>query len=234
MSEAATTSHPLRAASVPGLTEFVFNNLIVPRQDAPPISLTPGGHLCINVNSDMYVRVDDVLLREEALKVEALASRGPGGHEAMTGISKVSGRGTMVLSRGSGVFQPLRLRDDTCFFVASAVWAFDRGLLWEGGVLPGSRGSSETRTGQVRAAAVSLLRLKGNGLLALRSSGACVAIKVAADSPTRVRAQGLLGWVGRMIPVLEPGGSYVRCEGEGALLLDLPGQRAVKRGETPG
>ena len=88
MSEAATTSYPQSVASVPGLTEFVFNNLIVPRRDAPPISLTPKGHLCINVDSDMYVRVDEVLLREEALTVEALASRGPGGHEAMVGISK--------------------------------------------------------------------------------------------------------------------------------------------------
>ena len=204
----------------------MFDRLIVPRREAPTVSLTPGGHLCLNVDRELLVRVDDVLVRDESLTIEPMSGRGPGGNESLTGLSRVTGGGALVLSRGDGSFQPLHLRDDACFLLASAVWAFEGALLWEGGVLPGTRGPVDTQRGTI-----PLLRLKGSGLLVVRSSGPCVSIKVASRSPTRVRARGLLGWVGGVIPVFEPGGGFIRCEGEGALLLDLATSRS---GTGPG
>jgi hypothetical protein len=198
-----------------GVTEFVFQRMLAPSRGVPAISLTPGGHLQLLVNESMLVRAAEVLLVEESLEVASACA-----DEERVGMSRVTGVGVMVLGRDSGTFVPLRLRQDACFFVASAIWAVERGLHWEGGVLPGSRAASAAE--DTDRGAVSLLRINGNGLIALRVAGECAAFKVSARAPVRVRARGLLGWIGRVVPEALPGGEYIRCEGEGAVLLELP------------
>ena len=83
--------------------------------------------------------------------------------------------GYLIISRENERFYPLRLERDLCFFVERLLWALDATLVWDVGMLPGSRGSTN----------ISLVRVAGEGMVALRVAGELVAVKVSPERPHR-------------------------------------------------
>lgn len=115
----------------------------------------------------------------------------------------------MLFDRGDGVFHPLVLERDLCFFAERYLWALTSTLTWDTGSVPGMHGQLE------------LVRVAGQGQVVLHVLGELVAWPVARSRGVEVDARSLVGWVGAVIPRMESHGSMLRCEGEGALLLEL-------------
>ena len=198
---------------IAGLTELAVERLLENHPSAS-IALLGGGHLVVEVDPSMLVRVQSVSLIGDGLRVRPLPRRLPGGAEPGDGpLAIVDGRGKVVFARGDGRFHIVRLRRDRCFFREDALWVADPSLHWEVGVMPGSRGADGE--GEL------FVRVFGDGLIALRCAGDLVAVKVSPQRVQRVIPSALIGWIGDVIAVAEPGLPYLRCEGEGAILLDL-------------
>lgn len=173
----------------------------------------------VTVSGEIMTRTEALLLGSENLDARPLNRRMQGRSvpEVFQRLVSLEGQGHMVLSREHEHFYPLRLQRDLCFFVEQYVWALESNLMWDVGSLPGSRWRRP----------VPLLRAAGEGAVALRVSGELVAVKIAPERPYRVRDTGFVGWVGNVIPRVmldtSPDETFLHCEGEGAVLVSLPG-----------
>jgi uncharacterized protein (AIM24 family) len=79
-----------------------------------------------------------------------------------------------------------------------------------------------------------LVRVAGEGMIALRVAGELLAIKVTPERPHRIHADGFVGWIGNVVPAAEPNSSFLRCEGEGAVFVALPANQSdARRSEEP-
>lgn len=201
--------------SIPGVTSFAFSRLLTPDEASEPLSLTEDGHLRVSISGETMTRTDALLLCSENVQVRPLNRRmqGRAVPEVFSRLVAIEGQGYLVLSREDQRFYPIRLERDLCFFVERNLWALDASLMWDVGVLPGTRSGGEP---------ISLIRVAGEGQVAIRVGGELVAIKVSPDRPHRVRADAFVGWVGNVIPAAERDGRFVRCEGEGAVFASLP------------
>ncbi len=202
---------------IPGVTAFAFARLLNPAPDAASLSLTADGHLMVTVSGEVMSRTDDVLLASENLDARPLNRRmqGRAVPEVFQRLVSLEGQGHMVLSRADERFYPLLLQRDLCFFVESYIWALEATLMWDVGRLPGTR----------LLTPISLVRVAGEGAVALRVHGELVAVKIAPNRPYRVRIEGFVGWVGNVVPQVDVrhDPSFLLCEGEGAVLVSLPG-----------
>ncbi|MBV1861077.1 MAG: AIM24 family protein [Nannocystaceae bacterium] len=202
---------------IPGVTAFAFARLLNPAPDAAALSLTSDGHLMVTVSGEVMSRTDDLLLCSENLDARPLNRRmqGRAVPEVFQRLVSLEGQGHMVLSRGNERFYPLRLQRDLCFFVENYIWALEATLMWDVGRLPGTR----------LRGPISLVRVAGEGAVALRVRGELVAIKIAPKRPYRVHTEGFVGWVGNVVPRVDHARSpdFLVCEGEGAVLVSLPG-----------
>ncbi len=54
-------------------------------------------------------------------------------------------------------------------------------------------------------------------------------MKIAPERPYHVHKSGFVGWVGNVVPFLEPAGDFLHCEGEGAVFVVLPAPGALRR-----
>ncbi len=201
---------------IPSVTGFAFARLLNPAPDSAALSLTHEGHLMVTVSGEIMTRTDDLLLCSENLDARPLNRRmqGRAVPEVFQRLVSLEGRGHMVLSRGDERFYPLQLQRDLCFFVERYIWALEASVMWDVGRLPGSRLLDP----------ISLVRVAGEGAVALRLRGELVAVKIAPDRPYRVRDEGFVGWVGNVIPQVDArrDPSFLLCEGEGAVLVSLP------------
>lgn len=204
---------------IPGVTAFAFARLLNPAPDVASLSLTQDGHLMVTVSGEVMSRTDDLLLCSENLDARPLNRRmqGRAVPEVFQRLVSLEGRGHMVLSCGSERFYPLRLQRDLCFFVEGYIWALESTLMWDVGRLPGTRQRNP----------ISLVRVAGEGAVALRVAGELVAVKIAPSRPYRVRTEGFVGWVGNVVPRVDTrrDPSFLVCEGEGAVLVSLPARR---------
>lgn len=196
------------------VSEFAFSRLL--SSDARPetLSLTPDGHLVVSVRGEIMSRTDDLLLCSDNVRMRPLNWRMQGRQveEVFHRLAAIEGEGYFVLSRESGAFHVVRLDRDLCFFVESKLWALESTLMWDVGTLPGSRGERQ----------IQLVRVAGEGLIAMRVPGDLVTIKVTPDRPHRVRTDAFVGWVGHVVPAMDDYVDYLRCEGEGAVFVSLP------------
>ena len=208
MSAVATTD-------IPGVTSFAFGRLLTPEPGTDTLSLTRDGHLLVNVAGETMTRTDSLLVCSENLEIRPLNRRMQG--RAVPGVfrrlASLEGEGYLIISRENERFYPLRLERDLCFFVEPLLWALDATLMWDVGMLPGSRSGRP----------IPLVRVAGEGMVALRVSGELVAVKISPERPHRVHASGFVGWVGNVVPAAEHGSPYLRCDGEGAVFVSLPG-----------
>jgi len=208
---------------IAGLTELAVDRLLETLPSAP-IALLESGHLVVEVDPSMLVRVDAISLISDGLRVRRLPRRRPGGAEPGEGpLAIVDGRGKVVFARGDGRFHIVRLRRDRCYFREDVLWVADPSLHWEVGVMPGSR--REDGEGEL------FVRVAGDGVVALRCTGDLVAVKVTPERAQRALPAALIGWIGDVIAISEPDLPYLRCEGEGAILLDLATGPDPGRGE---
>ena len=205
---------------IPDVTSFAFGRLLVPEQITETLALTADGHLLVSVRGEMMTRTDSVLVCSENLAIRPLNRRmqGRAVPEVFRRLAALAGDGYLVLSRQGERFYPVRLMRDLCFFVERYLWALDSELMWDVGMLPGSRGHGD----------VQLVRVAGEGMVALRVPGELVAVKVSPDKPHRVHVDGFVGWVGNVVPSLEPGSTFLSCEGEGAVFVKLFSTPAAK------
>ncbi len=206
-----------------GVTTFAGNRLLTPEPGTDSLSLTADGHLLVNVSGETMTRTDALLLCSENLEIRPLNRRmqGRAVPEVFRRLASLEGEGYLIISRENERFYPLRLERDLCFFVEPLLWALDASLMWDVGMLPGSRGDRN----------ISLVRVAGEGLIALRVAGELLAIKVTPERPHRIHADGFVGWIGNVVPAAEPNSPFLRCEGEGAVFVALPNYDSPRRVE---
>ena len=216
----------LDSSHIPGVTSFAFSRLLTPDESAQTLTLTEEGHLRVAIRGETMTRTDAMLLCSENVQVRPLNRRmqGRAVPEVFRRLVAVEGHGYLVLSREDERFYPLRLERDLCFFLERSLWALDAGLMWDVGMLPGTRESKP----------IQLVRVAGEGEVAIRVGGELVAIKVSPDRPHRVRADAFVGWVGNVIPTAMAKGDFIHCEGEGAVFASLPRGGARPVAPKPG
>ena len=206
------------ASDIPGVTAFAFGRLLTPEPGTDTLSLTREGHLLVNVAGETMTRTDALLICSENLEIRPLNRRmqGRAVPDVFRRLASLEGEGYLIISREHERFYPLRLERDLCFFVEPSLWALDASLMWDVGMLPGSREGNP----------IPLVRVAGEGMVALRVAGELVAVKVSPERPHRVHSSGFVGWVGNVVPSAERGSPFLRCEGEGAVFVALPGRRS--------
>ncbi len=209
MSEANPSSE-----QVPDVASVAYSRLLTPAPTAASLTLTRDGHLLVNVRGETMTRTDGLLLASENLAVRPLNRRmqGRAVPDVFRRLASLAGEGYLVLSREGENFHPMMLRRDLCFFVEPFLWAMDASLMWDVGMLPGSRGGLE----------IQLVRVAGEGLVAIRVPGELVAVKVSPERPHRIRVDAFVGWVGSVVPSMERDVPFLLCEGEGAVFVSLP------------
>jgi uncharacterized protein (AIM24 family) len=127
-----------------------------------------------------------------------------------------NGHGVMVVAPRGARFTALQLSEDILYVREPQVYAFEDGLHWENGRVPGAE-----------LDALRVVQFRGSGRLVIRSGNALYTLKLEADATLFVDAAALIGWVGRVVPRVMRGESgeptpYVECSGEGVLLIEEP------------
>lgn len=137
---------------------------------------------------------------------------------------RATGHGLILVATRNKIFLPLELGDGAAYFVEDAVFAFEEALTFENGRLPG------------KSADLNLLLLRGRGKVLLALDGPLRSLPVAADAPTVVAVERLVGWLGNLTPKRlaplpdadgESGSQAVELTGEGFALLTLPEQSSA-------
>src|SRR5690606_5835065 len=198
---------------MPAVTAFAWARLLNPDQRAESLELTREGHLVVTIRGEMMARTDSLLLGSQNLVSKPLHQRMQGRaiSDVFQRLVSFEGDGHLVLASAGVQFFPLELRRDLCFFAERYLWAVESSLMWDAGIMPGSR----------REGPISLIRIAGAGAVALRVPGDLVAVKIALQRPYKIRRERFVGWVGSVIPRLQDP-DFLHCEGEGAVLVTLP------------
>jgi uncharacterized protein (AIM24 family) len=123
---------------------------------------------------------------------------------------RLVGPGEVWVAGAPGAWQAVSLEDDILYVREDRVLAFDGGVSWEAGAIPGD--------------GLRMLQFRGRGCVVLRLDAPPVAVKVTEDRPALVARANLLGWVGRLVPHRQRhnGASPfdLACQGEGVILFD--------------
>jgi uncharacterized protein (AIM24 family) len=127
----------------------------------------------------------------------------------------VTGKGHLIAAPLGGVFTAVTLDEDILYLREDLVFAFEAGLRWENGHVPGS------------AHSLHMVQFRGSGSVAFRTARPLLAIKLAPERVLYVDATALGGWIGRVVPrAVAPaaGGRhselFVECTGEGVVLVE--------------
>ena len=221
---------------LPGLTEFAFDRLLRPlaasggggaRISVMPAEAGRGGLLVVSLagegEGEVAACLDGLVSISASAQIRRLTprSRGARVEGGLSRLVGVRGEGCAVISPQGHVFEVFRLRRDLCYLRESMVWALEGGLEVDVGLLPGSR--------QAGLDGVPMLRLAGDGSVAVRTPGAVIAVPVRPESPQRVAGDAIVGWIGGIggvTALAEPAEGLVRCEGEGTVLVAVGPWRA--------
>src|SRR5581483_11159563 len=126
---------------------------------------------------------------------------------------RLSGEGEVCVAGAGNHHVALALDDDILYVREDRVLAFDGGVSWEAGRIPGE--------------GLRMLQFRGRGRVVVELHGAPAAIRVSDVAPARVARGRLLGWVGRIVARRghDQGPLPIECEGEGVILLEAPRRR---------
>ncbi|HEX3693829.1 MAG TPA: tetratricopeptide repeat protein [Polyangia bacterium] len=199
----------LMAEQTPSLVSFVLAGLGV-----GGLALAPDAVAFLVGDDDAYVRSDAALAwagaspwRPAFRRVRGRATEQPLGRKRR-GFFRVAGAGQLLVTGPAGHWTTVALDDDIFYLREDRVLAFDRGVSWEAGRIPGDR--------------LRLLQFRGSGRVALQFDLPPSAVRVTSAHPVFVPRGRLYGWVGRIVPHALRGGRLfqIQCEGEGVVLLD--------------
>jgi Flp pilus assembly protein TadD/uncharacterized protein (AIM24 family) len=137
---------------------------------------------------------------------------------------RLVGPGEVWVAGPPGRWQAVSLEDDILYVREDRVLAFDGGVSWEAGAVPGD--------------GLRMLQFRGRGCVVLRLDAMPVALKVTEDRPAMVARQHLLGWVGRLVTHKQRAGGAapfeLACQGEGVVLFDLHDGDPERVPKSPG
>ena len=230
----AAITPPKPTGPIP-LSQLATDDLVRPDDGDDIFEIAPSGALVIRVKDRVMTRLDGVYLTGGDLAFEP-AQRRSRGHQTDqrfdhggAQLHNVSGQGYLLAVPGKRTFTAVMLDDDIFYLREDLVFAFQAGLRWENGNVPGLRGR------------LPVVQFRGDGAVALRSEAPLVRVKLPPSGVVFVDATRLAGWIGRVIPraVVPPAGSpmgdvCVECTGEGVVLVDpTVGTPAVQIAEKP-
>jgi len=216
----AAITPPRPSGPIP-LSQLATDDLVRPDDGDDVFEIAPSGALVIRVKDRVMTRLDGVYLTGGDLAFEP-AQRRSRGHQTEqrfdhggAQLHTVSGQGYLLAVPGKRTFTAVMLDDDIFYLREDLVFAFQAGLRWENGNVPGLRGR------------LPVVQFRGDGAVALRSEAPLVRVKLPPSGVVFVDATRLAGWIGRVIPraVVPPSGSpmgdvCVECTGEGVVLVD--------------
>jgi uncharacterized protein (AIM24 family) len=207
---------PVELTAVP-LLGFVLSRLGVGA--TPPVPR--GEALRIGVGDEAYVRAGAALAATNVQFEPAFRRmQGRRSAEPLAGdgapFFRLVGPGEVWVAGAPGAWQAVSLEDDILYVREDRVLAFDGGVSWEAGGVPGD--------------GLRLLQFRGRGCVVLRLDTPPVAVKVTEDRPAFVAREHLLGWVGRLVTHKQrssgPSPFHFTCQGEGVVLFDPPARPA--------
>jgi uncharacterized protein (AIM24 family) len=141
-----------------------------------------------------------------------------------TPFFRLVGPGEVWVAGAPGAWQAVSLEDDILYVREDRVLAFDGGVSWEAGAVPGD--------------GLRMLQFRGSGCVVLRLDAPPVAVKVTEDRPALVARAHLLGWVGRLVTHKQRSAAAspfdLTCQGEGVLLFDGDPGRVPVPGDLRG
>jgi uncharacterized protein (AIM24 family) len=233
----AAAAAPITATDVPPVEEAPGELAAVPLLGfvlarlglgAPPRA-PRGEALRLGVGDEAYVRAG-VALAATGVQFEPAFRRMQGrlSHEPLAPegarFFRLVGPGDVWVAGAPGAWQAVALEDDILYVREDRVLAFDGGVSWEAGAVPGD--------------GLRMLQFRGRGCVVLRLDAPPVAVKVTEDRPAHVARAHLLGWVGRLVTHKQraTGASPfdLTCQGEGVVLFDLPGGDPERVPAPPG
>jgi uncharacterized protein (AIM24 family) len=231
ITQAVEDAVPSRAAatnmveSAPGhrrpipVTELATMNMLQPGAKGHALELGPGGVLLARVDGKITCRTHGVMVSSGELGFEPATRRVRGRKtdeifgEGDESLFVVSGSGFLVASACGERFTALRLDEDVLYLREQFVFAFEDGLRWENGRIPG--------------ADERVVQFRGEGCVAMRTPRELLSVRLSSEQVLYVEVEALAGWIGRVVPrIVKPaaGGRastpFVECSGEGVVLID--------------
>ncbi|HEX2568457.1 MAG TPA: tetratricopeptide repeat protein, partial [Polyangia bacterium] len=145
----APPPHPIELLRVDlpvPMTEFATQRLVPRGLYGEPFGLTERGMLIIRVDGQLSSRATGAVLSTGQMTFEPLYRRERGrftedlfGGEA-DGLSRVSGKGLILVAPQGQRFTALSLQNDILYLREPSVYAFEDSLHWENGRVPGGAG----------------------------------------------------------------------------------------------
>jgi len=181
-----------------------------------PVPPPQGEAMRMEVKDEAHVRNDAALAsvgksqwQPAYRRVRGRVSRSPLGRDQQRFYRLVGGPGEVWVAGNPGQWVALSLDDDILYVREDRVLAFDDGISWEAGRVPGD--------------GLQMLQFRGRGRVALQLDYNPTAIRISEHRPALVSRARLLGWVGRVVAHRDrsrSGPFQISCEGDGVMLLD--------------
>ncbi|HVZ70795.1 MAG TPA: tetratricopeptide repeat protein [Polyangia bacterium] len=217
---AVVTPPSVAAVDEPAASELApvpLLGFVLARLGLAPTPPAPRGEaLLLSVGDDVYVRAE-AAVAAVGVRSEGAFRRAQGRRTSVAlgtadaPFFRLVGPGAAWVAGAPGAWQALSLEDDILYVREDRVLAFDGGVSWEAGAIPGD--------------GLRLLQFRGRGCVVLRLGDAPpTAVKVTEDAPALVSRARLLGWVGRVVTHKHRNGAPspfdLICHGEGVVLFD--------------
>ena len=200
------------------VSSFATRRLLRPNEGGQTLEIGAGGVLIAQVHKRLISRTEGVMVSSGELGFEPATRRirGQQSDEVFgSGDAKlflVTGEGYLLASAGGEHFTALSLDNDIVYLREECVFAFDPGLRWENGRIPGSE--------------FLVTQFRGTGCVAMRTPKEPLSVRLSSERVMYVDSEALAGWIGRVVPrLIKPaaGGRtsspFVECSGEGVVLL---------------
>jgi len=168
------------------------------------------------VNDEAHLRADAVLagasLRFEPAfrRAQGRRTTEPLGSGAGT-FFRATGPGEAWVAGAAGRWQALFLDDDVLYIREDRVLAFDGGVSWEAGAIPGE--------------GLRMLQFRGRGCVVLQLDSSPAAVKVSDERPLLIASKRLLGWVGRLVTHKQRASAaspfQLTCQGDGVVMFEI-------------
>jgi uncharacterized protein (AIM24 family) len=229
--EGATPELPSRdmayrpGAEVPVLADLLPAVALAGASQDTPFRVGNGGFSAL-VQGELLTRLEGLVafsgqlqFQPEVRRFRGLASEQPFGEGARR-LVRASGQGVLFIeSAEARSFLAVELGEEGAYFREECLFAFEESLSFENGKVPSELGTE-----------LDLVNLNGQGRVLLGLTGRLRSVAIAEESPVTVPLSHLVGWQGKVTPLVvplgeagsEPASVAVQLSGEGFALIALP------------